>query len=45
MPALETAPSSSTVLGWREPSPPAIVVAPYGEPPAISSRVVWPEKL
>src|SRR5690606_30647375 len=36
------APSSSFSLGIRSPLPPAIVVAPYGEPPVISSSRVCP---
>ncbi len=38
------APSSSILLGWRDPSPPAMVVAPEGEPPATSSSVITDAK-
>ena len=36
------APSSSLADGLREPSAPAIVVAPHGLPPLISSSFIWP---
>jgi hypothetical protein len=33
---LKRAPASSLSLGWREPSPAAMVEAPYGDPPVTS---------
>ena len=32
--------ASSFSLGWREPSPPVMVEAPYGLPPLISPNVI-----